>query len=146
MLSKLKQMLPNIGLSLLFIFIAFGILDAFWLGYLAEPWYKTEMKGMLREQFITWPWLVFYLTYGFVTFVLAVIPNRSKPWYYALIDGALLGLASYGAYNLTAYSILEGFTLKILFIDWVWGICLTSASAGAGWLGFQCLSTTQGRT
>lgn len=139
MFAKIRELFSSIALSIFFILLAFGLLDAFWLGYLAEPWYKSEMSGMLRTQFITWPWLVFYLMYGGVTFVLTVIPNRDKPWFYAAIDGALLGLASYGAYNLTAYSILEGFTLTIMLIDWAWGISLTCASAAAGWLGFQVL-------
>ena len=75
--------------------------------------------------------------YGFVVFVLAVVANRDKSLLYAGIDGALLGLASYGAYNLTAYSIIDGFTLFIMLIDWAWGTFLTSASAIAGWLGFK---------
>jgi len=122
---------------MLCIFVAFAILDSLWLGVIAQQWYQYEMKGMLREVFITWPWLIFYLIYGFVTFVLAIVPNREKPWYYASIDGALLGLASYGAYNLTNYSILEGFSLKIMLIDWSWGVFLTSSCATAGWFGFQ---------
>jgi len=139
MLKKIQQFLKNILLSVLFIFITFALLDAFWLGWLAADWYQNEMQGLLRSSFITWPWLVFYLMYGSVTFVLAIVPNREKPWYYASIDGALLGLASYGAYNLTNYSIIEGFTLTIMLIDWSWGTFLTSASATAGWLGFQLL-------
>jgi uncharacterized membrane protein len=67
------------------------------------------------------------------------VANRDKPLHYAGIDGALLGLASYGAYNLTNYSILEGFTLFIMLIDWAWGVFLTGVSAMAGWLGFQAL-------
>ena len=137
MRKNIQTFLPNILSSLVCIFIAFAILDFIWLGLIAAQWYQTEMASMLRKGFITWPWLVFYLMYGFVCFVLAVVPNREKPWYYACIDGALLGLASYGAYNLTNYSILEGFTLKIMLIDWSWGIFLSACSASAGWIGFQ---------
>ena len=79
--------------------------------------------------------------YGCVVFVLAVVANRDKSLFYAAIDGGLLGLASYGAYNLTAYSIIEGFTLKIMLIDWLWGTALTSVSAMAGWLGFHLRSS-----
>jgi uncharacterized membrane protein len=139
MLQNIQTFFKPILISLVFIFLAFGALDFLWLGIIAADWYQTEMAGLLRDPFITWPWLVFYVMYGFVTFVLTVVPNREKPWYYASIDGALLGLASYGAYNLTNYSILEGFTLKIMFIDWCWGICLTATSATAGWVGFQLL-------
>ncbi|MDT0596501.1 DUF2177 family protein [Glaciecola petra] len=139
MLAKIKQFFINILMSLIFIFVAFAILEVFWLGWFAIDWYQADMKGMLRSQFITWPWVVFYAVYGAVTFVLAIVPNREQPWYYATIDGALLGLASYGAYNLTNYSILEGFTLNIMLIDWAWGTFLTATTATAGWIGFQLL-------
>lgn len=139
MLDKIHQFLKNILVSVFCIFIAFGLLDFLWLGLIASSWYQTEMSGLLRDDFISWPWMVFYVMYGLVTFVLAIVPNREKPWFYAAIDGALLGLASYGAYNLTNYSVLEGFTLKIMLIDWTWGIFLTASSATAGWFGFQML-------
>lgn len=121
MLTNIRIFMKSIIISVLCILLAFAIMDAFWLGYFATDWYQTEMQSIMRSQYITWPWLIFYLMYGSVTFVLAVVPNREKPWTYSFIDGALLGLASYGAYNLTAYSIIEGFTLKIMLIDWVWG-------------------------
>jgi len=137
MLSNIIRFAKNIVVSLIAIFVCFGVLDFLWLGVIADGWYQSEMAPLLRSQFITWPWVVFYLMYGCVVFVLAVVANRDKSLLYAGIDGALLGLASYGAYNLTAYSIIEGFTLFIMLIDWAWGTCLTSASAMAGWLGFQ---------
>jgi uncharacterized membrane protein len=139
MIAKIKQYMGSIALSLLCIFMTFGIMDAIWLGWIATEIYQTEMQGMLRSEYITWPWLVFYIMYCSVTFVLTVVANRDKPWTYAAIDGALLGIASYGAYNLTCYSILDGFTLKIMLMDWSWGTFLTSSSAVAGWLGFQVL-------
>ncbi|WP_026377529.1 DUF2177 family protein [Aestuariibacter salexigens] len=140
MLANIKRFAVNIIASLAAIFLCFAVLDFIWLGMIASDWYQTEMAGLLREQFIAWPWLVFYLLYGGVVFVLAVVANRDKPLYYAGIDGALLGLASYGAYNLTNYSIIEGFSLFIMAIDWMWGIFLTSVSAMCGWLGFQAAS------
>jgi uncharacterized membrane protein len=139
MLKKIRQFMGSIILSLLCILISFGVMDALWLGYIAKASYQTEMQGMLRSEFITWPLIVFYLMYGAVTFVLTVVANRDKPWSYAAIDGALLGLASYGAYNLTCYSILENFSLKIMLLDWGWGTFLTGTAAIAGWIGFQIL-------
>ena len=115
MLSNIIRFAKNIVASLLAIFVCFGVLDFMWLGVIADGWYQSEMEPLLRSQFITWPWVVFYLMYGCVVFVLAVVANRDKSLLYAGIDGALLGLASYGAYNLTAYSIIEGFTLFIMF-------------------------------
>jgi len=136
-LTNISALFASIVVSMLAIALCFGVLDALWLGWLAREWYQTEMAKLLRETYITWPWVVFYLMYSFVVFVLAVVANRDKPLHYAAIDGALLGLASYGAYNLTNYSIVEGFTLFIALIDWSWGVFITSASAAAGWVGFQ---------
>ena len=139
MKQKIIQFASSILASLVAIYLCFGVLDFVWLGIVATDLYQTEMAGLLRDDVITWPWVIFYLLYGFVVFVLAVVANRDKPMYYAGIDGALLGLASYGAYNLTNYSVIEGFTLLIMAVDWTWGTIITGISAMAGWYGFQAL-------
>jgi uncharacterized membrane protein len=139
MRNKIIRFMSSICASLFAILLCFGLLDFIWFSLISGEWYKTEMNGLLRESFIVWPWLIFYLMYGVVTFVLAVVANRDKPIYYAGIDGALLGLASYGAYNLTNFSILEGFTLFIMLIDWTWGVFLTSTTAMSGWYAFQLM-------
>ena len=139
MLKNILLFAPNIGLSLAFILLTFGVLDGVWLGFIAKSWYQAEMAGLLRTEFITWPWVAFYVLYSVVIFVLAVVANRDKSALYASIDGALLGLASYGAYNLTNYSIMQGFSLKIMLLDWCWGIFISAICALSGWYGFQCL-------
>lgn len=139
MLQNIIRYVSSIGVSLLAILVCFALLDGIWLGWLAADFYRSEMQGLLRAQFVTWPWVVFYLLYSGVVFVLAVVANRDKSGLYAAIDGALLGLASYGAYNLTNYSILEGFTFAIMLTDWAWGVFLTSMCALAGWKGFQLM-------
>lgn len=141
MLEKIIRFASNISASLLAIFLTIAVLDALWFGLIAASWYKTEMSDVLRTQFITWPWGVFYFMYGLVIFVLTVVANRDKSALYAAIDGALLGLASYGAYNLTSYSVIEGITLKIMLIDWTWGTVLTSVAAFTGWFGFHYKKT-----
>ncbi|MCW8090217.1 DUF2177 family protein [Alteromonas sp. ASW11-130] len=137
MLANIIRFSSNILMAMLAIFVCFGVLESIWFLVIAGDWYRSSLADLLREDFIVWPWIVFYLLYGGVIFVLAVVANREKSLYYAGIDGALLGLASYGAYNLTNYSVLEGVGLSIALIDWGWGIFLTAVSAMAGWLGFQ---------
>lgn len=137
MLKNIIRFAPSIAGALVCIFVCFALLDALWLGVIASSWYQDAMASIIRSDIITWPWLVFYLLYVGVVFVLAVVANRDQSLLYACIDGALLGLASYGTYNLTNYSVIEGFPLNIAMIDWAWGIVITSISAGAGWLGFQ---------
>jgi len=139
MLNNMVKFFPSIVLSIAAILLCLGGLDFLWFSVISGDWYSMQMGSLMRETLIVWPWGVFYLMYGGVVFVLAVVANRDKPLYYAAIDGALLGLASYGAYNLTNYSILAGFPLTIALIDWAWGIFLTAASAACGWIGFQSI-------
>ncbi len=137
MKQNIIKFAKNIFVSLLAIYTTMGILELLWFTWLSAGIYQSEMSGLLRESFIPWPWIVFYMMYGAITFVLAIVPNRDKVLYYASIDGALLGLASYGAYNLTNYSIIEGFSLSIMLIDWAWGTFLTMSIATAGLLAFK---------
>ena len=108
MLSNIIRFAKNIVVSLIAIFVCFGVLDFLWLGVIADGWYQSEMAPLLRSQFITWPWVVFYLMYGCVVFVLAVVANEISR-YFMQDRWRASRLASY-AYNLTAYSIIEGFT------------------------------------
>lgn len=140
MLTKILHHLKPIIFSLITIWLCFGALDALWLGVVAQDWYMQEMAGLLRDEFIRWPWVAFYLLYSFVLLVLVVIANRDKPIWYAAIDGAFLGAASYGAYNLTNYSLIDGFSLFIAIVDWTWGVTITCLSAMAGWAGFRIAS------
>ena len=108
------------------------MLDGIWLGIVAKEIYAEYMQGFLREEYPVAPWVIFYIMYSFVITHLAVIVNIGKGIVSSLRDGALLGVASYGAYNLTNYAVLDGWPLPITLIDLVWGTCLTATTASAG--------------
>jgi len=115
--------------------LTYLILDAIWLGFVAKKSYLAEMQGLLRDDYIVWPWFVFYLTYVFAIVHLAIRPHwRDASFKPLMFSSATLGLASYGAYNLTVYSIIDGISLSIALKDWAWGICVTTASALCGGL------------
>lgn len=137
MLDNIIRFAVSIAAAMAAILLSMAILDAIWLGGIAGDWYQAQLAGLSRETFIVWPWFLFYLLYGGVTFVLAVVANRDQSMLYAGIDGGLLGLAAYGTYNLTSYSILAGYPLTLALVDWAWGVALTSVSAMAGWYAFQ---------
>ena len=128
-------------ISFFAIIICFGIMDAIWLGIVADEVYQQEMQGLLRTQYPVWPWVSFYLIYSFSIVILAVQPSFtlllqqtslvSKELVIVALRGAVLGLAAYGAYNLTNYAILANWSLKISLIDWVWGCLITTCSAAA---------------
>ena len=122
------------GLTYLAILIAFGILDGLWLGVIAKPLYIEEFGDLLRDPFITWPWLTFYLLYCLAVVHLAVKPVWYRPVSTAATNGFVLGATAYGTYNLTGYSIIADWPLSMSLIDWLWGAVATSilAAVGAG--------------
>lgn len=113
------------------VLVLFAVLDGLWLGVIAMDWYRSAFADLLREPFITWPWLVFYAGYSMVVVSLAICPSRQDSVLAALGRGAMLGAAAYGAYNLTGYSIINGWPLSMMWVDWVWGTVAT-ATLGAG--------------
>ena len=54
-------------------------------------------------------------------------------WGEALLRGAVLGLAAYGAYDLTALSVVRNWPLKLSLIDLAWGAVLSAAAAAAAY-------------
>jgi uncharacterized membrane protein len=132
-------MLKPLLISLSTTILCFGVMDAIWLGVIADEIYKQEMQGMLRLEYPVWPWLSFYLIYALSITVLAVQPSfnnlanarleTSNAIIVVAFRGFILGLAAYGAYNLTNYAILANWSLKIALIDWAWGCFITTCSA-----------------
>ena len=128
----MKNTMTSFAPAYLAILIAFGLLDGIWLGVIAMPLYVDYFSGLLRAQFISWPWIVFYLLYCLAVVVLAVRPARGRPVGAAAANGFMLGATAYGTYNLTAYSIIAGGPLTMTLVDWVWGAFATMVLAGVG--------------
>ena len=123
-------MLVAYGASLL----TFLILDAIWLGWVAKKKYERTLAPLLREHYRMWPWVVFYLLYNGAVVHLAVAPHLdSAAWLPVAISAAVLGLAAYGAYNLTNVAIVKDWPVAISLTDWAWGTFITIAAGMAGW-------------
>ena len=56
-----KTSLTQLLLAYVTMLLVFGVLDGVWLGVVANQWYFGSLSGLLRDPFITWPWLVFYI-------------------------------------------------------------------------------------
>ena len=128
----MKTKFSTLALAYLAVLIAFGVLDGIWLGVIAMPMYVEHFDGILREQFISWPWIVFYLLYCLSVVILAVKPTLNRSVGAAAISGFVLGAAAYGTYNLTAYSIVADWPLNMTLIDWLWGSLATCILAATG--------------
>ena len=128
----MKTKFSTLALAYLAVLIAFGVLDGIWLGVIAMPMYVEHFDGILREQFISWPWIVFYLLYCLSVVILAVKPTLNRTVGAAAISGFVLGATAYGTYNLTAYSIVADWPLNMTLIDWLWGSVATCILAATG--------------
>jgi len=104
---------------------AFLVMDMIWLGVVARSFYQSQMGHLLRAQ-VNWvAAIAFYLLFVAGIVVLAVWPAVERQSVaHALVLGALLGLVTYAAYDLTNLATLEGFPLTVALVDLAWGTVL----------------------
>ncbi len=107
------------------------ILDAIWLLYLGKPFYTKTMGFLFTESFKMGPALVFYPLYAFAIVFLVLSPgiaNGSSILNIAL-KGAILGLAAYGAYDITNHATIPNWPLSMTIVDIAWGVFVTLATS-----------------
>ena len=108
--------------------ITFFAMDLLWLGVVARGFYQTHM-GHLMKPSVNWTAAVaFYLLFLVGLVVLVILPAVERQSFTdAVLLGALFGLVTYAAYDLTNLATLDGFPLKVALVDLVWGsvLCAT---------------------
>jgi uncharacterized membrane protein len=115
--------------------ITFFIIDLIWLGVVARSFYQNQMGHLMRTD-VNWPAaIVFYLVFVVGIIVLAVWPAVERQSLgHALAHGALLGLVTYAAYDLTNLATLEGFPIRVVMVDMVWGTVLCATVSAVAYL------------
>jgi uncharacterized membrane protein len=115
--------------------ITFFAMDLLWLGVVARGFYQTHM-GHLRKPSVNWTAAVtFYLLFLVGLVVLVVLPAvERESLAQAVLLGALFGLVTYAAYDLTNLATLEGFPLKVALVDLVWGAVLCATVSATNYL------------
>jgi uncharacterized membrane protein len=105
--------------------VTFFVIDLIWLGIVARSFYQEQIGHLLRAN-VNWAAaIVFYLVFVSGIVVLVVWPAiEHQSLSRAVFFGALLGLVTYAAYDLTNLATLEGFPLKVALVDLVWGMVL----------------------
>lgn len=112
-----------------------GVLDALWLMFVANKFYKSQIGNLLLDKPNMVPAIIFYVIYvvGVVAFVIAPALEKGS-LVHAVGYGALFGLVAYATYDLTNLSTLKGFTSKVVIVDLLWGAFITAAVAGIAYL------------
>jgi uncharacterized membrane protein len=122
----------SFGLAWLAAFAAIIVLDGIWLGFVAKGLYQREMGPLMADPVRVVPIVAFYLLFPVALVYLALF-NAPGGWGEAITRGAVLGLAAYGAYDLTNLAIVRDWPIRISLIDWAWGAVVCAAAAAAGY-------------
>jgi uncharacterized membrane protein len=115
--------------------IAFLAIDLIWLGVVARSFYQAQMGHLMRAN-VNWPAaIVFYLVFVSGIVVLVVWPAvEQQSLARAVMLGALFGLVTYAAYDLTNLATLEGFPLTVALVDLAWGAVLCATVSAVTFL------------
>ena len=110
--------------------LAFGALDAVWLRWAGENFYRPIIGEIMADEFRAAPAGVFYFLYlaGMVWF--AIRPGlQSGSVTTAMLNGVLLGALCYATYDLTSQAVLKVWATKISVVDIFWGAFATGTAA-----------------
>ncbi|HMT31065.1 MAG TPA: DUF2177 family protein [Dermatophilaceae bacterium] len=117
----------------------FVVLDALWLGVVANGWYAVQL-GPLRA---TSPNLIaavlFYAIFlaGLSYFVVAPAVFAQSVRRAAGV-GAFFGLVTYATWDLTNLAVIQGFPAIIVPVDLAWGMVLSACvSAVTTWVAIR---------
>lgn len=116
--------------------VVFVLMDAVWLGFVANGFYKRELGPLLRQHTNgnldprLWPAALLYALLVLGIAVFALPRARVGAVGEAALWSAAFGVIAYSVYDLTNYSTMQGFSLKVTTIDMLWG-GLICAAAGA---------------
>lgn len=126
--------LPQLALAYVTTLAAFLAVDAMWLGVVMKQRYAAWLGPLMLEQPKLLAAGLFYLLYVAGLLVFAVLPAlRERSWRAAAWRAALLGLVSYGTYDLTNHATLKGWPLALTLTDLAWGAVLSCLAAMAGY-------------
>lgn len=106
---------------------SFAIIDAIWLSVVANKFYKSQLGPLLRDKPNMIAAVLFYVIFliGLTVFVIHPAVSNNNPTNAALL-GALFGLVTYATYDLTNFSTLKAFPLKVVIVDLIWGTLITT--------------------
>jgi uncharacterized membrane protein len=120
--------MKEVYLYLLTVPVFFGI-DMVWLGLVANKFYQSQIGQYLKPKPNWTAAVLFYLLYIVGILVFAVLPNLEKGPLRVAIFGGLFGFIAYATYDLTNYSTMKDWPLKLTMVDLVWGTVLTGTVA-----------------
>jgi uncharacterized membrane protein len=125
----------DFGKAVLLYFATFGVffvIDLIWLLVMNSRFYKVQLSELMAEKVKWIPAILFYLLFIVGVLLLVVLPAVDHgTWLSALLLGGLLGMISYGTYDLTNLASIRNWPLKVSIVDIIWGTVLSAVVSTA---------------
>jgi uncharacterized membrane protein len=104
--------------TILFIFIAFIVIDLFWLIPFAAPGYKKMIRKIQGSdmQIRMFSGILVYVFMTTLLYCFGINENKFNP-----LKLFILGLCTYGVYDFTAHAVLKDWNLWLAIGDTIWG-------------------------
>ena len=116
----------------------FMIIDAVWLTFIANKFYKKHLGSLLATKPNLKAAAIFYVIYMIGVVVFAINPAIDKNSInYAISHGALLGLTLYATYDLTNQATLKNWPTIVTIVDMAWGTIITAVVTTLTYLVFS---------
>ncbi len=111
-------------------------IDGIWLNFVIKGFAKKQIGHLMAETVRLGPVAVFYPLYAGAIVLLIVLPAIYGEFsaVRVFLSGLLLGLAAYGAYDLTNHATLKKWPIIMTIVDMAWGSLLTGTAATATFL------------
>ena len=121
-------------LSFIVVAIIFAAVDAVWLK-LSNPFYRKEIGSLLLKVPNFTAAVIFYGFYVIGVVVFAVNPALEEGSILVGMGyGALFGLMTYATYDLTNMATLRGWSKKVVIVDMIWGVFVTTLATSGAYL------------
>ena len=128
----------GLGKSVILYLATFGVffvIDLAWLLVMNSRFYKKQLSELMAEKVKWLPAILFYLLFIAGVLLLIVIPAVNHgTWITVLLKGGLMGMISYGTYDLTNLASIRNWPLKATIVDIVWGTLLSAVVATISFL------------
>lgn len=118
--------------TFLIVAVAILIMDSIWLTLQYDfntSIIKNVQKSTMKIRYI--PAALVYVLVPFSVTYFAILQSKSVKE--SMHKGALLGLCTYGIYDLTNLATFDNWTIRMAIQDMAWGTFLCGVSAGIGY-------------
>ena len=113
--------------------VAFLILDAVWLGFVAKKFYAEQLGNLMAKPVRVEFAALFYVIYVTGLWLMAGFPTLDAPNLSAtFFAGAALGFIAYATYDLSNLAATRGWPVAMAAVDIAWGTFASGCAALAG--------------